>query len=173
MTVISMQQAVQDAQNAGFNGTSASIIAAIAMAESSLNSNAQHPNSDGTVDRGILQINSYWHSEVPDSCAYDIACSFKQAYRISNGGTSFTQWDTYKNGEYQQYVNGGNQNTTLYTTNTITNVANSGNGKTTLTVWGEAIAVFVMAVMLIFLGFYLMIPKQVGQTVAKIAEIEA
>lgn len=40
------------------------------------------------------------------------------------------------------------------------NAPGAGDWRATLTVWGEAIAIFIMAVMLILLGFYLMIPNQ-------------
>lgn len=123
-----MQQAIQDALNAGFSQSSAQIIAAIAMAESSLNPSAEHTNTDGSVDRGILQINSHWHAEVPNTCAYDTACSFQQAYRISSNGTDFSPWATYQSGAYQQYLsnnvgawNPGNQQ--LMTTNAINPVS--------------------------------------------------
>lgn len=103
-----MAQAIQNAQNAGFSGSSAQIIAAIAMAESSLNPSAQHTNSDGSIDRGILQINSRWHPEVSDTCAYNAACSFQQSLRISSNGTNFSPWSTYTSGAYQKYLNNSN-----------------------------------------------------------------
>lgn len=92
---MNMQELVSYAQQAGFQGDSAMIIAAIAMAESG--GNPQATNSTGNsagIDRGILQINSYYHSDVPDSCAFDVLCSFKQAYKISKSGTDFSQWCT-------------------------------------------------------------------------------
>jgi hypothetical protein len=101
---ITMQQAIQNAQGAGFTGSSAQIIAAIAMAESSLDPSAQHTNNDGSIDRGILQINSRWHPEVTDACAYDTACSFQQSLRISSNGSNFSPWSTYTSGAYQQYL---------------------------------------------------------------------
>lgn len=39
------------------------------------NSNSKGNTPAGSVDRGLFQINSYWHKEVSDSCAYDIRCS--------------------------------------------------------------------------------------------------
>lgn len=37
-------------------------------------------------DRGIFQINSYWHSEVSDECAFDVECSTKWTmWRVNNG----------------------------------------------------------------------------------------
>jgi hypothetical protein len=61
-------------------------------------------NTDGSVDRGILQINNKWHPEVSDQCADSPPCAFKQAYRISSEGRDFTPWVTYKLGLHLPYV---------------------------------------------------------------------
>ncbi len=91
------KQAIDWARAAGFKGAGLLTIVAIAYAESGLSASAKNCNNPGgTCDRGILQFNSFYHSEVSDSCAYDPVCSFKQAYRVSNGGTSFTPWVSYK-----------------------------------------------------------------------------
>lgn len=47
----------------------------LAKCESSLNPNAKHKNTDGTIDRGLFQINSKWHYEVSNDCAYSVECS--------------------------------------------------------------------------------------------------
>lgn len=49
--------------------------------ESSWNSRAIHYNK-GSVDRGLWQINSFYHPEVSKDCAYDTACSTIEAIRI-------------------------------------------------------------------------------------------
>lgn len=112
-------QLVAIAQQNGFTGLSANIIAAIALAESSGDPQASFVNADGSTDRGILQINSFSHAEVPDSCAYDVSCSLQQAYRISNYGNTFTQWVTFNTGAYQQYMN-GNKGTSSEAANSST-----------------------------------------------------
>jgi len=111
--IISVARARQYAASAGFTGSGLDTIVAIAQAESSLNTLAQGHNTDGSIDRGILQINSRWHAEVTDSCAYDPLCSFQQGYRISNRGTSFTPWSTYTSGAYRRYLtlSGGSKGT--------------------------------------------------------------
>lgn len=88
--------------SAGFTGPALDIITAIAQAESGLD-----PLKRGILDprdRGILQINSFWHPEVSDQCAFDPACSFRQAYLISDLGTNFSQWTTYKNDAYKEFL---------------------------------------------------------------------
>ena len=107
MAVLSAAQARAYAASAGFGGQSLNIIVAIAMAESSLNTNAKHVNSDGSVDRGLLQINSRWHPEVSDTCAYDPACAMRAAYTISQRGGNFSAWATYTSGVYLRYLSGG------------------------------------------------------------------
>lgn len=100
MAVISLQDAATYARNAGFVGKPLAIVLAIAIQESSLDTHSINTNTDGTIDRGILQINNYWHKEVSDNCAFDPQCAFNAGYRISNNGTNFGSWETWKNGHY-------------------------------------------------------------------------
>lgn len=52
-----------------------------------------------THDRGIFQLNSYWHREVSDAEAFDARANIREAYRISKQGTDWSQWSTrYKCG---------------------------------------------------------------------------
>lgn len=43
----------------------------VAMCESSLNEKARNECAPQSIDRGLYQINSYWHPEVTDAQAYD------------------------------------------------------------------------------------------------------
>jgi hypothetical protein len=104
MSVVSVSQATAWAKQAGFTGAGLATIVSIAEAESGLDT-AIRGRTDNR-DRGILQINSYWHPEVSDACAFNGACAFQQAYRISNNGTNFSQWNTFTNGAYNQFLNG-------------------------------------------------------------------
>lgn len=92
MTTYSPLQLSDYARQAGFTGASQAIIVAIALAESGGQSSIR--GKTDPRDRGVLQINSFWHSEVSDNCAFDVACSFREVYRISNGGTNFRAWCT-------------------------------------------------------------------------------
>lgn len=80
----------------------------IVTAESGRNTKARNVNSDAqrSVDRGWFQINSYWHPEVSDACAYNAFCSARSAYRISKGGTDWSQWATWQNGSAQAAAGG-------------------------------------------------------------------
>jgi hypothetical protein len=99
------------ASNAGFEGTGLDIIVAIAHAESGLDPNATLDNTalnppGRGIDRGILQINSYWHSEVTDLDAYNPVTAFREGYRISKAGTDFHEWVTFTSGAYQRFLKG-------------------------------------------------------------------
>jgi hypothetical protein len=104
MAVLSREQAGNYARAAGFTGRSLDIVLAIAQAESSLVTNARNRNTDGSTDRGILQINDRYHPEVSTACADSPACAFSAGYSISNGGSNFTPWSTYTSGAYLQYL---------------------------------------------------------------------
>lgn len=116
MTVLSESAARDYAMAAGFRGDNLDIMIAIAHAESGLDThppdNINHnPGQvdDGSRDRGIIQINSHWHPEVSDACAYEPLCAFKAGYKISNRGTNFHPWSTYNSGAYLPfYHKGGN-----------------------------------------------------------------
>lgn len=48
------------------------------------NSRGNYPVN--STDRGIFMINDYWHSEVPDECAFNIDCATRWTIeRINNG----------------------------------------------------------------------------------------
>src|SRR6266568_3483800 len=102
MSTITPQQAITYAKNAGFTGVNLATIVAIAMAESGLQTDVR--GKTDPRDRGVLQINSYWHSNVSDQCAFDPQCAFNAAFTISRG-TDFSQWATYKNGDYKGFMN--------------------------------------------------------------------
>jgi hypothetical protein len=104
MATLQLQDAATYARNAGFTGKPLATILAIAQAESSLDTHSINRNSDGSLDRGILQINNRWHAEVTDNCAFDPACSFAQGYRISQQGTNFNQWATFTEGKYLKFM---------------------------------------------------------------------
>jgi hypothetical protein len=96
-------QVAQLARDAGFSGNDWVISVAVAEAESLGWTRARLINTDCSVDRGLWQINSYWHGEVSDSCAFSPPCNAQGTHTIwSNGG--WTQWTTYNNGAYQAHL---------------------------------------------------------------------
>lgn len=96
-------QIAQLAQQAGFTGQDWTISVAVAEAESAGWTQAELIDTDCSIDRGLWQINSYWHSEVSDSCAFTPSCNAQATHTIwANGG--WTQWTTYTNGAYQAHM---------------------------------------------------------------------
>jgi hypothetical protein len=81
------------------------VAAAIAMAESSGRVRAVGRNrKPRSIDRGLFQINSRWHLEVSNACAFDARCNAEAAYRISEGGRDWDQWTTWHSGAYRAYL---------------------------------------------------------------------
>lgn len=85
------------AQQAGFSGQGLVNAVAVALAESGGDPDAVGQNP-GSVDRGLWQINSYYHAEVSDAQAFDPSQAAIAAYRISNAGSDWSQWSTWQNG---------------------------------------------------------------------------
>lgn len=108
--VLSIKQAYDIAIQAGFNHETAITLVGIGIAESGLDAhgpdgiNSAQGGFPESRDRGWLQINSYWHKEVSDECAYDPECAAKEAYRISEQGTTFWAWRTFQVGIYGKYL---------------------------------------------------------------------
>lgn len=98
----SAEEMLNLAFDAGFDKPNAVVIVCIAFAESGGYDGALGYNPPtlgcplGSIDRGILQINSCYHSEVSNACALDARCSFVEAFRISYGGLEYGEWTTYQ-----------------------------------------------------------------------------
>jgi len=77
-------------------GSRSSAALCIAENESHFRSEAVGYNNDihASHDRGVFQLNSYWHREVSDDEAYDARENIQHAYRISKAGTDWHQWST-------------------------------------------------------------------------------
>ena len=100
----------QVAAQAGFSDEGLVNAVAVGLAESACNPRARLHNGptsgcpDGSIDRGMWQINDCYHAEVSDGCAYNVTCNANAAYRISAGGSDFRQWTTYRNGRYRAFL---------------------------------------------------------------------
>lgn len=106
MANLTPQQIANLDYQAGFRGRDLTTAVEIAEAESGGNPRGYNTagNSAG-ADRGLYQINNYYHAEVSDQCAYDPLCATQAAFRIySQSGDSFRQWSSYENGSYQRYA---------------------------------------------------------------------
>ena len=71
----------------------------VALCESSLQLSAKNTNTDGSIDRGLYQINSKWHPEVSADQAFDAEFSirfFCKAFKSGNlswWNATKTCWD--------------------------------------------------------------------------------
>jgi hypothetical protein len=101
----------QVARNAGYRTRDRLIMAvAVGMGESRCRSSVWHRSRptpgcpNGSIDRGIWQINDCYHAEVSDSCAQDAQCNANAAYRISRQGTDWRPWAAYQNRSYRRFL---------------------------------------------------------------------
>lgn len=184
---ITIDQAVSYAKQAGFSGVALINAVAIAIAESGLDANSTNSTTSGVgVDRGIVKFNSVFHREVPDSCAYDPACAFREMYRVSQGGKSFCEWCTYNRGCANPCNSNGPYlaNIPMVTaavnrsgptgTGTVGNIPGAGVALSPTSAmlpssflpdignFGEHIAVFLLALAFILAGLYLVAQKQIA-----------
>lgn len=77
-------------KQAGGNATAAAMAAAVAMAESGGNPQSTNHNKNGTIDRGLWQINSI-HGSLS---TFDPLQNAKSAVQISNNGGTWRPWCT-------------------------------------------------------------------------------
>lgn len=109
MATLSDSQIAGFASGAGFSGNALITAIAVALAESGGDPSAKGFNQSAngavtSVDRGLWQINSVYHAEVSDSCAYSPSCAAAAAFRISSSGRDFTPWTTYTSGRYRTFT---------------------------------------------------------------------
>lgn len=114
---------------AGGNPQAAAMAAAIATAESGGNSAAYDLDSNGTIDRGLWQINSVHGAQ----SSFDIPTNARAAIAISNNGTNWSPWVTYNTGAYRQYLQSGVQADTNVPVNGTAAAANNSSDGTTTT----------------------------------------
>lgn len=183
MTILTSAQAAAYATQAGFSGSTLQTILAIAICESGLDTMATNTvgNSAG-VDRGILQINSFYHKEVSDDCAFRPECAFQEAYRISSGATNFTPWTTYTNGCYLSHIQnaaytGGDTSSTIQGLTTSLPTTPTGGMSfglpdlSGLGAWiGNPIRIFKMLVgiLLVGLSFFIMVEPDAMNMINKL-----
>ena len=106
-SALSYLAVAQLARNAGLacSGDRIALAVAVAKAESNFRANATNTagNSHG-VDRGLWQINSYYHPNVSDACAFSPSCNARAMASISRFGTTWRPWWTYVNGKHLPFM---------------------------------------------------------------------
>jgi Lysozyme like domain/Ricin-type beta-trefoil lectin domain len=58
----------------------------------------------GLYDRGLWQLNSKYHPDVSDACAFRAQCNADAAYEVSTRGASFAPWAVYGSAGYARYL---------------------------------------------------------------------
>lgn len=81
------------------------IAGAIIFAESKGRVGATHKNSDGSIDRGLMQINSVHSQYDADKLVHDAGYNVAAGHEIwKAAGGSFSPWTTYKTQAYKTYL---------------------------------------------------------------------
>jgi cell wall-associated NlpC family hydrolase len=101
MTVLSAAQVAGLVKQAGFPAGDQATMVAIAKAESGFRTDATFNDANGTVDRGLFQINSV-HGYDPNQL-FDPTFNTQCAKKIYDG-QGLRAWSTYTSGKYQQYM---------------------------------------------------------------------
>jgi hypothetical protein len=106
-SALSYLAVAQLVKNAGVpcTGDRIAVATAVARAESSFRAWITNTagNTHGT-DRGLFQINSYWHPEVSEACALSASCNTRAAVRISKTATKWSEWWSWKNGKHLPFM---------------------------------------------------------------------
>jgi cell wall-associated NlpC family hydrolase len=125
-------------EEAGFHGHGLDMAVAIATAESGGHPMSHNTNA-GTGDNsyGLFQINmlgslgparlAEYHLSSNNEL-FDPLTNAKVAYRMSDGGTNWTPWSTFKSGAYQQYLGPGEDTQVDASSVTDPNAATSHDG---------------------------------------------
>lgn len=90
-------------RRAGGPAGAQAVAAAVALAESGGNPGASNRNTNGTIDRGLWQINSI-HGALS---TFDVMSNARAAVRISSGGRNWQPWVTFWNGAYRRFLQSG------------------------------------------------------------------
>jgi hypothetical protein len=102
--ILTPQEALALCYEVGFRWNAGIVVMpCIGWAESRLRSDAEHTNTNGTIDRGWLQINSIHvdAGKLTVADCFDARKSAEFAFKLSNGGTKFTPWSTFNSGAYK------------------------------------------------------------------------
>lgn len=104
-------------RQAGGPAKVAPVMAGIALAESGGKPRASHRNTNGTIDRGLWQINSVHGYSAASS--FNPSQNARQAVAVYHS-QGLRAWSTYTNGAYKQYVQSVSGSTSF-------GILNSGN----------------------------------------------
>lgn len=104
MATLTPAQIAGYARQAGFSGSALATSVAVALAESGGRTDATNVNRNGSVDRGLWQLNDGAHPWVKSINWQDPAANAAGAYRIyREAGGSFRPWVAYTSGRAGQF----------------------------------------------------------------------
>jgi Lysozyme like domain len=100
---LTIQQLRDLARRSGFPLESIDVAAAVAMAES-----GGHPDALGDFGRsfGLWQIHTPAHPQYRGADLFDPDYNARAAFAISKGGTDWSPWTTFRNGEFRRFLGG-------------------------------------------------------------------
>lgn len=104
MTILSAAQVAGLVKNAGFPADVQATMVAISKAESGYNTTATHTNNNGTVDRGLFQINSVHRQFDGNRLLSDPQYNTNAAKSIYDG-QGLSTWATYTSGAFEKFIN--------------------------------------------------------------------
>jgi hypothetical protein len=105
--ILNAQQLATAARKAGFTGQDVAVAVAVALAESSGNTEVSHVNSDGSTDYGAWQINSV-HSDLLSRYNWrDPVQNAQMAKQIHDSAGGWRPWTTYNSGAYLVHMSAG------------------------------------------------------------------
>lgn len=102
MPVLNRNQVLAICYAQGFRGKNLALAVAIAQGESGFRTDATNSNNNGSIDRGLFQINSV-HSQYNSTRLFDPVYNTNAAWNISSNGTNWNPWVAYTNGRYRQF----------------------------------------------------------------------
>lgn len=105
MPTLTIPQIAQLATNAGIpGGQPLYTCVAIALAESGGRTDATNANTNGTMDKGVWQINTVHDEKLPGQDRFDPNVNAQLMAQISSNGTNWQPWSTYNSGAYLTHM---------------------------------------------------------------------
>lgn len=102
---LTAQTIADHAYRAGFRGDDIDIAVAVARAESGWNAKATNANTNGSVDYGLMQINSIHAAILSAGNWADPGDNMVMAFKVfSDVGGKWTPWVTFWSGSYKKFL---------------------------------------------------------------------
>lgn len=100
---LSKKQVIAVCHYVGFRGLRLVRAGATSGAESAWQYESTYTNTNGSVDRGLFQINDDAHPDLSDHDAFLPIPNARYAFKLSGGGKRWTPWYAYGGARYLLY----------------------------------------------------------------------